>query len=65
MNFTYKVRKPLDGQFGSLSENNTWTGMINELNQKRADIGFAMGLTGTQIAKDAADIILLDERFKV
>ena len=39
MNFTYTLRKPPDGQWGSLMKNGTWTGMVNELHLKKADIG--------------------------
>ena len=42
MNFTYRLKKPSDGRFGSMNENGTWTnGLIGALNKKECDMGNA------------------------
>ena len=41
MNFTYKLRRPLDGQWGALKDKGQWNGMIKELLLKKADIGMS------------------------
>ena len=39
MNFTYVLKKPPDGQWGSNIGNNTWTGFVHMLQTKQIDIG--------------------------
>ena len=39
MNFTFKVEKPPDGEWGVKLSNNSWTGMVGMLIRKEIDIG--------------------------
>ena len=44
MNFTYEVTKPPDKKFGGLTKDGSWNGLVNELQNKRADIGIVLYL---------------------
>ena len=39
LNFTYYLSKPPDGQWGAIQPDGSWSGMVNELQQERADMG--------------------------
>ena len=39
MNFTYRLKKPIDNGWGSRDENGTWTGMVGSLVRKECDAG--------------------------
>ena len=48
LNFSYTVYASPDGQWGTLGEDGAWTGVVGELQMKRADIALS-GLMVTQV----------------
>ena len=51
LNFTFILTRPPDGQWGSLQSDGTWTGMVRELQEGRADIA-ATDFTVTRARSD-------------
>ena len=51
LNFTFVLTKPPDGQWGALQSDGTWTGMVRELQEGRADIA-ATDFTVTRARSD-------------
>ena len=49
MNFTFKVEKPPDGEWGVKLSNNSWTGMVGMLIRKEIDIGNILNHTAFSI----------------
>ena len=43
----------------------TGNGSNDSLALKEAHIGFSMGITGTEVVKEASDIILMDDNFSL
>ena len=48
LNFSYTAYPSPDGQWGTLNPDGTWTGVVGELQMKRADIALS-GLMVTQV----------------
>ncbi|XP_071545440.1 glutamate receptor ionotropic, kainate 4-like [Panulirus ornatus] len=61
LNFTYTVREPLDGQWGILKEDGTWTGIVGELQNQLVDFTMDSTLTPQRAAVLDYSRVYIDE----
>ena len=65
LNFTYTSYEPTDKQWGSLRADGTWTGVVGELDTKKADIA----LSGLMVTQGRSQVITfsakMDEVYNV
>ncbi|XP_015753332.1 PREDICTED: glutamate receptor 2-like isoform X2 [Acropora digitifera] len=54
LHFSYEIYLSPDGQYGAITENGTWNGMLGELVNKRADIALA-GMAISEVREKSFD----------
>ena len=62
LNFTYTIRQPPDGKYGALNAYGYWSGIVNEIVQKRADIGKHSFLTNSEVCNDNICLTLISNK---
>ena len=49
LNFTFELKRPLDGTVGYIYENGSWSGMIGMINKSEVDLGIGSSTDFRQI----------------
>ncbi|XP_069947815.1 uncharacterized protein [Cherax quadricarinatus] len=64
-NFTYELREPLDGEWGSLTTGNNWSGIVGTLQHERADFSLDITLSPSREEAMAYSIIYFYDPYRI